>query len=177
MASKKDLEAKIDDLENRLHRLEVSDPERRLRRVEYVLVRLVTIANDPDVTSDVYERVGEIVREMDAWTPEKTPSAALRIPRAHEENQLGKIELDQPVLQNEGNIFWTPLGSTAHLNNAERKIADNHNLDDLRQKETFELIGFVCKGCGKTYTSIQDRTLRQPGPGGCDGCLHKMRWG
>lgn len=35
----------------------------------------------------------------------------------------------------------------------------------------------VCKGCGVSVHSIEDRMLRDPGPEGCEGCKNKARWG
>lgn len=34
-----------------------------------------------------------------------------------------------------------------------------------------------CKGCGIEYISLEDRMLRPAGPGGCNGCQQKARWG
>lgn len=35
----------------------------------------------------------------------------------------------------------------------------------------------VCKGCGKSYVSVEDRMLRRKGVEGCEGCIHKNKWG
>jgi hypothetical protein len=59
-----------------------------------------------------------------------------------------------------------------------RKAMEDYNLDDLRTEEDREtVIGFVCKGCGQRYVSIEDRMLRAPGPEGCGGCQQKAKWG
>ncbi len=34
-----------------------------------------------------------------------------------------------------------------------------------------------CNGCGKEYISLNDRMLRVPGVGGCEGCIEKNKWG
>lgn len=52
-----------------------------------------------------------------------------------------------------------------------------YNLDDLRDEDTHELLGFICKGCGRRYVSIEDRMLREPGVKGCGGCQDKAKWG
>ncbi|ADD80836.1 gp050 [Rhodococcus phage ReqiDocB7] len=36
---------------------------------------------------------------------------------------------------------------------------------------------FRCKGCHMFVFSLEDRMLREPGTGGCDGCKHKQAWG
>jgi hypothetical protein len=41
-----------------------SDTERRLRRLEYLMVRLATVM--PELPRDVHESVADIVREIDA---------------------------------------------------------------------------------------------------------------
>jgi len=47
------------------------------------------------------------------------------------------------------------------------------NLDDLREEGTNRILGFVCKGCGLKYVSVEDRAIREE----CHGCLHKAAWG
>ena len=37
--------------------------------------------------------------------------------------------------------------------------------------------GFVCKGCGLYYVSLEDRMLRAPGVEGCHGCQNKAKFG
>lgn len=37
--------------------------------------------------------------------------------------------------------------------------------------------GLVCIGCGTRVSSLKDRMLRKPGPEGCEGCVHKVKWG
>ena len=52
-----------------------------------------------------------------------------------------------------------------------------YNLDDVRDEDTQKLLGFICKGCGLRYISIEDRMLRPPGVEGCGGCQQKSAWG
>lgn len=77
-------------------------------------------------------------------------------------SQLMSVAEQEPLFR-PGEVIFTPLGSIEPLNDPERKIADNHNIDDLRNFEGNELLGFICKFCGHTYTTIQDRMLRPPG--------------
>lgn len=37
--------------------------------------------------------------------------------------------------------------------------------------------GWQCNNCGKKYPSLQDRMMKPPGIEGCDGCIHKEKWG
>lgn len=83
----------------------------------------------------------------------------------------------QPVLQNGPMpISWTPKGSKEPLGDAEANIMRLHDLQENRKPDG-TLIDFICKGCGRTYISIQDRTLMPVGPTGCSGCLLKTKWG
>jgi hypothetical protein len=50
-----------------------------------------------------------------------------------------------------------------------------YDLDDLRDSETGELLGFVCTRCGMVYPSIADRMLRRPDE--CSGCFRKAGHG
>jgi predicted esterase YcpF (UPF0227 family) len=52
-----------------------------------------------------------------------------------------------------------------------------YNLDDAYDEETREFVGFVCKGCGLRYPSIEDRMRKPPGVEGCGGCIHKAKFG
>lgn len=52
---------------------------------------------------------------------------------------------------------------------------EKYNLDDLREEDTNRLLGFVCKGCGLKYSSIEDRMVKEPDE--CHGCQEKARWG
>jgi hypothetical protein len=72
---------------------------------------------------------------------------------------------------------FTPIGSKLPLALHESKLMAEYGLDDLRDAETDQLIGFICKNCEKKYVSIADRMLEPPGVKGCDGCQHKAKWG
>lgn len=68
------------------------------------------------------------------------------------------------------------------LSDEERSLADKYHLDDLRNEDTGELMGFVCTGingmkgpCGVIYPSIEDRMLREPEH--CSGCFSRMAQG
>jgi hypothetical protein len=52
----------------------------------------------------------------------------------------------------------------------EEDLADmeEYNLDDLRDEDTHQLLGFICKACTYKYVSIADRKLRAPDE--CTGC-------
>lgn len=50
--------------------------------------------------------------------------------------------------------------------------------DVMEQYGLIETVsGLRCTSCGKTYVSLEDRTLNKPGPEGCDGCIEKTKWG
>jgi len=67
------------------------------------------------------------------------------------------------------------LFADARLTDEDIKNMKLYNLDDLRDEETEALIGFICKGCGMQYVSIQDRMLRAADT--CGGCIQKAKWG
>jgi hypothetical protein len=50
---------------------------------------------------------------------------------------------------------------------------EEYNLDDLRDEDTHELLGFICKGCQLRYISITDRMLKRA----CHGCQLKSAHG
>lgn len=67
--------------------------------------------------------------------------------------------------------------STADLGFTDEQLAnmEKYNLDDVRDEVTLELLGFICKGCGLRYVSIEDRMLRAPDA--CHGCYLKSAHG
>jgi len=67
------------------------------------------------------------------------------------------------------------VGESGRLNLPQVKMMSAYYLDDVRSKETGELLGFSCLRCGKPYQSIEDRMLRSPDD--CDGCHTKSAWG
>jgi hypothetical protein len=79
-------------------------------------------------------------------------------------------EADQPLP-----MFYEPSED-------ERKLMDEYHLDDLRDQDSNEFLGFICTGiqgwnkpCGMRYPSIQDRMLREPES--CSGCHQRMMHG
>lgn len=34
-----------------------------------------------------------------------------------------------------------------------------------------------CKHCGQVYVNLADRMIKPPGKEGCEGCIHKEKWG
>jgi hypothetical protein len=68
------------------------------------------------------------------------------------------------------------------LDEEQRALADRYHLDDIRDENTGELLGFYCTGingmkgpCGMKYPSITDRMLREPE--NCSGCFMRMAQG
>jgi hypothetical protein len=72
---------------------------------------------------------------------------------------------------------FTEIGSRAPITPYEQDLMDQYNLDDVRDGDTNQLLRFVCKNCEMSYATISDRMIEQPGPGGCDGCIQKTKWG
>lgn len=87
--------------------------------------------------------------------------------RARKEEIKAKLQTDK----------WTPTGSINPLTTQQTIEMHRYGLDDLRAEEDYELLGFVCKGCGMKYQSVEDRMLKLPGKEGCDGCIQKEKWG
>ena len=50
-----------------------------------------------------------------------------------------------------------------------------YNIDDAYEEGTTNFLGYICKGCGTIYVSIEDRMLRAPDE--CSGCIQKAKWG
>jgi hypothetical protein len=109
----------------------------------------------------------------------------------HDHFDLSKLNDAPPASEEESLASDHDNGTTslfANLDEAaqtfEGKVSDElqekmdeYNLDDLRDEDTNDIIGYVCKGCGLKYASVADRALRPAGPGGCDGCVQKTKWG
>jgi hypothetical protein len=58
----------------------------------------------------------------------------------------------------------------------DRAAMQSLNLDDAYERDeagAAEFRGFICKGCGLIYGSIQDRMLRD----NCHGCVQKVKFG
>jgi hypothetical protein len=79
----------------------------------------------------------------------------------------------QPAPGSESPSSVTP----EELNPQALKDMEEYNLDDVRDSDTLKLIGFVCKGCGMRYITIDDRMKQPPGVEGCSGCRSKAKWG
>lgn len=68
------------------------------------------------------------------------------------------------------------------LSPEDQENMKKYHLDDLRDEDTGELLGFICTGidgvrspCGVRYVSIEDRMLRDPEH--CSGCFIKAAHG
>lgn len=62
-----------------------------------------------------------------------------------------------------------------HFTADQHRLMAEYNLDDLRDEDTHELLGFVCLNCGMRYPSIEDRMLKPPDE--CSGCFRKAGHG
>lgn len=74
------------------------------------------------------------------------------------------------------------MGVFRELTDEEVHNMEVYHLDDLRDEESQELLGFVCtgiegstEGCGMQYPSIEDRMLKPPEE--CSGCFIKAAHG
>lgn len=56
---------------------------------------------------------------------------------------------------------------------ARQRDMEKYNIEPDPDNEGY----FRCKGCHMFVFSLEDRMLREPGTGGCDGCKHKQAWG
>lgn len=70
-----------------------------------------------------------------------------------------------------------PREAPAELQPGDLERMEEYNLDDVRDEDTLKLLGFICKGCGLRYQSIEDRMRREAGAEGCNGCIQKAKWG
>jgi hypothetical protein len=89
--------------------------------------------------------------------------------------EVAPLVIDKRIAQDGLTIF-------APLSTEQRSLADKYHLDDLRDQDTNELLGFYCTGingmkgpCGMKYPSIEDRMLREPEH--CSGCFQRMAQG
>lgn len=68
-------------------------------------------------------------------------------------------------------------------NHEEKFVAQAVENEEEHNLELYNLVRIpgetwvACKNCGQAYPSIQDRMLNPPGPEGCEGCIHKAKWG
>lgn len=107
-----------------------------------------------------------------------------------EEAALIMEELDLVKKEDKGVVDETPAEKYARRLRAASTATDvdpnalttknrldmvQYNLDDLRDTDTHELLGFICKNCGLRYRSIEDRMLRAPDA--CHGCYLKSAHG
>jgi hypothetical protein len=91
--------------------------------------------------------------------------------------ETGPVE---PVMEVPNNlmdqIITTPGNEEVEVGSDRWKaLMDEYNLvltgdDEGRQWHE-------CKGCSKTYPSLQDRMLKPVGVAGCEGCQQKAMWG
>lgn len=66
------------------------------------------------------------------------------------------------------------IPGTEFTEEQHRQMAE-YGLDDLRDEDTHQLLGFICLNCGMRYPSIEDRMLRNPDD--CSGCHIKSAHG
>ena len=69
---------------------------------------------------------------------------------------------------------------TFDLSEEDLANMEKYHLDDLRDADNHQILGFRCTGvngvaCGMVYPSIEDRMLRDPDT--CSGCQQKAAWG
>lgn len=72
---------------------------------------------------------------------------------------------------------WAVEATAGNMQLTKQDIQNmgEYHLDDLRDSETNELLGFICTGCGLQYVSIEDRMLRPADS--CQGCFLKSAHG
>jgi hypothetical protein len=81
-------------------------------------------------------------------------------------------EYEEPPLPYLGDLR---IGETGQLSLAQMHNMEVYNLDDVREEGSNVLLGYICKGCGLRYVTIEDRMLKEPGD--CSGCIQKNKWG
>jgi hypothetical protein len=59
----------------------------------------------------------------------------------------------------------------------QERLIKEYNLDDAYEVNTDppKFLGFICRGCGIVYVSLEDRMLRRPDE--CHGCFLKAKFG
>ena len=87
-----------------------------------------------------------------------------------EEQPLPLAELSQDALEK-----LSEATDGEMLTATDRANMATYNLDDLRDEDTHELLGFICLNCGMRYPSIEDRMRRAPDE--CSGCFMKSAHG
>lgn len=68
-----------------------------------------------------------------------------------------------------------PQHTGPSLTDEDKAKMEEYNLDDAYEAGSERFIGFICKGCGLLYPSIDDRMLKAPDE--CHGCQQKAMWG
>lgn len=101
----------------------------------------------------------------------------------HSDEVLDETAPDEPdedlaeVPMKAADLFGISMveGGLSELSVEQFKQMEEYNLDDVRDETTLKLLGFICKGCGLRYVSIEDRMLRAPDA--CHGCYLKSAHG
>lgn len=94
---------------------------------------------------------------------------------AERQQREGKDDPDQPALFDMPPTQAPFVNVFKDLTESDMKDMEEYHLDDLREDGTDKLLGFVCVKCGTSYSSIEDRKLKDPDD--CSGCHAKSRWG
>lgn len=111
-------------------------------------------------------------------TKDSCPDCGSTDPKMHPATQPG-VELIA-LCSNEfhgSEVPYTQLGWTGPMQPHEIETMAEYGIDDLRDPDTNELVGFICLNCDKRYESIEERKRRKPKDDGCDGCHKKAAWG
>ena len=94
--------------------------------------------------------------------------------RVNHDEELTKVAAPAP---HQHDVKVEDILPSSDLSVQDLANMSSYGLDDLRDEDTNELLGFVCINCGLRYVSIADRMLRPPGIEGCSGCMQKAKWG
>jgi hypothetical protein len=93
-----------------------------------------------------------------------------------------EAEVTERMVEKVGEAADEVLPIFGELSDGEKEQMKRYHLDDLRDEDTHELLGFICTGingsrgsCGHVYVSIEDRMLRDTEE--CSACFVKQATG
>lgn len=78
-----------------------------------------------------------------------------------------------PVVYDPRDAYNKPVKSGP---SPKMQLLEEYGLNIITQNDPHEIF-FACKNCGLRYPSLEDRMLKEPGIGGCDGCINKTKFG
>jgi hypothetical protein len=153
------------------------DLRRMLDEIPEEHLRTLIMVIDSITMSDKPERLGAYLVGRAASAMETRFKVCSACGSKHDDASELDVPLPVKARRKSEASDWTPIGSKNPIGLNESGTMLLYGLDDLRNEETGELVGFICTNCQQRYPTIQDRMLQPPGVEGCSGCQQKAKFG